>query len=228
MAANSCANVKLVGSHSGISLGADGPSQMGVVDTAFFGALASVRTPKGHPGAIALNPCDAISTIKLAALMAEYDGLVYMRTLRPETVLLYKPEEPFTLVGQKTLAQGKDLTLVSWGYMIHECRKALEALKAQGIECGLVDAYSLPLADNFLDAIGARDGAKLLVVEDNYAGGIGSAVAVAAARRGRIRVDAMTCERMPKSGKSADDVLKFVAIDQTAIVRRAKAILGKA
>jgi transketolase len=112
--------------------------------------------------------------------------------------------------------------------MIHECRKALEALKAQGIECGLVDAYSLPLADNFLDAIGARDGAKLLVVEDNYAGGIGSAVAVAAARRGRIRVDAMTCERMPKSGKSADDVLKFVAIDQTAIVRRAKAILGKA
>jgi transketolase len=228
MAANSCANVKLVGSHSGISLGADGPSQMGVVDTAYFHALASVRTPKGHPGAIVVNPCDAISAYKLACLMANYEGLAYMRTLRPETPFLYKPEEVFHLIGQKVLAKGKDLAIVAWGYMIHECRKAIEALRNDGVECGLVDAYSLPLADDFLEAIGAGPGSTLLVAEDNYAGALGSAVAEAAGRRGGLRVFCMTAERMPKSGKTADDVLKFVGLDWEAISRRAKAILGKA
>ena len=228
MAANSCANVKLVGSHAGISLGADGPSQMGVVDTAYFHALSSVRTPKGHPGAICINPCDAISTYKLAVLMANYDGLAYMRTLRPETPFLYKPEEVFHLIGQKVLAAGKDLTMVAWGYMVHEARKAIETLAKEGIACGLVDAYSLPLAGDFLEAIGAKAGSTLLVLEDNYAGALGSAVAEAAGRRGNLRVFTLTPERMPKSGKTADDVLKYVGLDGEAICRRAKAILGKA
>jgi transketolase len=228
MAANSCANVKLVGSHSGISLGADGPSQMGVVDTAYFHALSSVRTPKGHPGAICINPCDAISTYKLAVLMANYDGLAYMRTLRPETPFLYKPEEVFHLIGQKVLAAGKDLTIVAWGYMVHEARKAIETLAKEGIACGLVDAYSLPLAGDFLEAIGAKAGSTLLVLEDNYAGALGSAVAEAAGRRGNLRVFTLTPERMPKSGRTADDVLKYVGLDGEAICRRAKAILGKA
>jgi len=228
MAANTCANVKFVGSHSGISLGADGPSQMGVVDPAFFGALASVRTPKGRPGCIVLNPCDAVSTYKLVSRMADYEGMAYLRTLRPETVLVYKPEEEFQLIGQKRLARGKDLTIISWGYMVHESRKVVEALRTERIECGLVDAYSLPLADDFLEAVGAGPGTTLLVVEDNYAGGLSSAVATAAGRQGGIRVVTMTPERMPKSGKSADDLLKFVGIDAGAIHRRARAVLGKA
>jgi transketolase len=87
-----------------------------------------------------------------------------------------------------------------------------------------VDAYSLPLADDFLEAIGAAAGSTLLVVEDNYAGGLSSAVATAAGQRGGIRVVAMTPERMPKSGKSADDLLKFVGIDEGAIRRRAKSL----
>jgi transketolase len=234
MAANSCANVKIVGSHSGISLAADGPSQMGVVDPAFFGALASVRSPKGRPGAICLNPSDAVSTYKLVCLMANYDGLCYMRTLRPETPILYKPEEEFHLIGQKVLAcgpstgSGQAVTLVAWGYTVHECRKAMEALKAEGVECGLIDAYSLPLADDFLDAVDATAGLTLLVVEDNYAGGIGSAVAVAAGRRPGLRVETMTPDRMPKSGRSPDDVMKFCGIDCGAIGRRVKALLGRA
>ena len=227
MAAYTCANVKIVGSHSGVSLGADGPSQMGVVDTAFFGSLAGVETPKGHPGAVVLNPCDAIGTYKLTCLMAGYEGLAYMRTLRPTTPFLYEPGEVFHLIGQKVLAEGKDLVIVSWGYMVHESLKAIEALKADRIECGLVDAYSLPLADDFLEAIGAGDGATLLVVEDNYAGGLGSAVAIAAGDRPGVSVSTMTPERMPKSGKSADDVLAFVGLDSDAICRRVKAILGK-
>jgi transketolase len=228
MAAYTCANLKLVGSHSGVSLGADGPSQMGVVDAAFFGSLSSVRTPKGRPGAVVLNPCDAVSAYKLLGLMANYDGLAYMRTLRPETPFVYKSDEVFHLVGQKVLAPGKDVTFVAWGYMVHECRKAIEALQAEGLSCGLVDAYSLPLAEDFLDAIGAGAGSTLIVVEDNYAGGLGSAVAVAAGRRGGIRVSALTPERMPKSGKTADDILKFVGLDAGAICRRAREALGKA
>ena len=228
MAAYTCANVKIVGSHSGISLGADGPSQMGVVDTAFFGSLAGVTTPKGHPGAVVLNPCDAISTYKLTCLMANYEGLAYMRTLRPTTPLLYEADEEFHLIGQKVLVEGKDLVIVSWGYMVHESLKAIEALKAGGVECGLVDAYSLPLADDFLEAVGAGDGATLLVVEDNYGGGLGSAVAVAAGERADVSVSTMTPERMPKSGKSADDVLAYVGLEGESICRRVRAILGKA
>jgi transketolase len=220
--------VKLVGSHSGLSLAADGPSQMGVVDAAFFGALASVRTPKGQPGAVVLNPCDAVSACRLAWRMADHDGMAYMRTLRPETPFIYKSEEDFALIGQKVLARGKDLTLVAWGYTVHECLRAIEDLKAAGIECGLVDAYSLPLADDFLGAIGARDGATLLVVEDNYAGGIGSAVAEAAASRGGLRAVSMTPAVMPKSGLTADDVMKYCGVDHGAICRRAREILGKA
>ncbi|MBM4017922.1 MAG: transketolase [Planctomycetes bacterium] len=228
MAANTCANLKMVGSHSGISLGADGPSQMGVVDAPFFGALASVRTPKGQPACVVLNPSDAVSTIKLAALIANYEGMAYMRTLRPETPILYRPEEPFRLVGQKVLARGKDVTLVAWGYMVHEAKKAAEKIRAAGIEAGLVDAYSLPLADDFLEAVGAGPGAALVVVEDNYAGALASAVAAAAARRGDVRVLALAAGRMPKSGKTADDVLKFVGLDAEAVARRTTEFIGRA
>jgi transketolase len=227
MAANSCANLKMVGSHSGISLAADGPSQMGVVDPAFFHALASADTPKGHPGAVCLNPCDAISTYQLVALMANYDGMVYMRTLRPETPILYQPDEVFHLVGQKVLSRGKDLTIVAWGYMVHESLKALPLLKKAGIDAGLVDAYSLPLAADFMQDIGAGKGTTLLVAEDNYAGGLGSAVAEVAARKAEVRVVSMTAERMPKSGRTADDVLKYVGLDAESIVRRAKETLGR-
>jgi len=228
MAAYTCANLKLVGSHSGVTLAADGPSQMGVVDAAFFGSLASVTTPKGQPGAVVLNPCDAVSAYKLAVAMANYEGLAYMRTLRSATSFVYEPGEPFDLVGQKVLAEGGDLAIVTWGYMVHEARKAAEALASDGIACRIVDAYSLPLGEDFLRVSGAADGLPLLVVEDNYAGGLGSAVAVAAGRSGRIRLDAMSPERMPKSGKTAADVLAYVGLDVNAMCRRAKALLEKA
>jgi transketolase len=169
-----------------------------------------------------------VSAYKLAGLMASYEGLAYMRTLRPAMPAVYKPGEVFHLVGQKVLAEGKGLTLVAWGYMVHEALAAARELGSEGIACGVVDAYSLPLADDFLDRIGAAEGATLLVVEDNYAGGIGSAVAEAAAARGGVRVVALTPGRMPKSGKTADDILKFVGLDAAAIAARARAVLGRA
>jgi len=228
MAANSCVNLKLVGSHSGVSLGADGPSQMGVVDTAFFGALASVTTPEDAPGAVVLNPCDGVSTYKLVVAMANHDGLAYMRTLRPATPMLYEPQESFDLLGHKVLAEGGDLTLVAWGYMVHEAKKVADALSADGIACRLIDAYSLPLAADFVQASGAADGVPVLVVEDNYAGGLGSAVAVAIGRAGGGPVDAVTVPMMPKSGKTADDILAYVGMDVDAVCRRAKALVKPA
>jgi len=228
MAAYTCANIKFVGSHSGVSLGADGPSQMGLVDTAFFGSLSSVTTPKGKPGVVVLNPSDAVSAYRLAVAMANHDGLTYMRTLRPATAILYEPSETFDLVGQKVLADGGDLTLVAWGYMVHEARKAAERLASDGIACRIVDAYSLPLADDFSQAAGLASGVPVLVLEDNYAGALGSAVAVAAGRLGGVRLEVMTPERMPKSGKTADDVLAYVGMDLDSICRRAKALATEA
>ncbi len=228
MAAYTCANVKLVGSHSGVSLGADGPSQMGVVDAAFFGSLASVTTPKGQPGAVVLNPCDGVAAYKLAVAMAGHEGLAYMRTLRPATPFVYGADETFDLMGQKVLSDGGDLVIVAWGYMVHEARKAAEALASDGVACRLVDAYSLPLADDFPEAAGIGDGLPVLVVEDNYAGGLGSAVASAVGRAGPVPIEVMTPERMPKSGRTADDILTFVGLDADAIARRAKRLLERA
>jgi len=228
MAANTCANLKIVGSHSGVSLGADGPSQMGVVDAAFFGSLAGVTTPKGQPGAVVLNPCDAVSTYKLTVAMANHDGLAYMRTLRPATAMLYEPGEAFDLMGQKVVRDGGDLVIVTWGYMVHEGLKAAETLAGDGIACRVVDAYSLPLGGDFLQASGAADGVPVLVVEDNYPGALAAAVAVAAGRAGCVRLDALTPARMPKSGKSADDVLTYVGLDVPSICRRAKALVEQA
>ncbi len=227
MAAYTCANLKIVGSHTGVSLGADGPSQMAVVDAAFFGALSSVETPKGWPGVVVLNPCDATSTWKLASLMATHPGMAYLRTMRPATPMLYEADEPFDLLGQKVLREGADLMIVAWGYLLHEALATAKALESEGIRCGVVDAYSLPLADDFLDAIGADDGTTILVIEDNYAGGLGSQVATAAGKRGGIRVDTMTPRLMPKSGKSAEDILEYVGLGSDDVRARVRKLVGQ-
>ncbi|MDK1031351.1 MAG: transketolase, partial [Planctomycetia bacterium] len=120
MAAITCANLKLVGSHSGVTLGPDGPSQMGVVDVAFFRAISSVERYTGGPAAVLLTPADAVASYRLLDAIVAHDGLVYMRTLRSDLPLLYKPDEEFEIGGFKVLAEGADITLVASGYMVHE------------------------------------------------------------------------------------------------------------
>ena len=226
MAVNSGANLKLVGSHAGISLAADGPSQMSLPDIAWFRAFATMQRPDGVPGFYLLQPSDAWQAYALTLAAAEHPGPVYMRTLRPETEFLYGENDKFTLGGHEVLAEGRDLLIVASGYMVHEANKALEQLDAQGVDATLVDLYSIPFdGDAILDLANENNG-MILTLEDNYGAGIGSAIAdVAAADGGGFTVKQMFVRNLPKSGRETDDVMKYCGLDSASIVREAMAML---
>ncbi|MHC4828689.1 MAG: transketolase, partial [Planctomycetota bacterium] len=132
MAINSGANIKIVGSHSGISLAADGPSQMGLPDIAWFRSWSTITDHRGNPGCYILQPADAYAAYALTMRMAEYQGVCYMRTVRPDVEFVYNDEVDFELGGFEVLTKGRDLLIVTAGYMVHECNKALDALDKAG------------------------------------------------------------------------------------------------
>jgi len=226
MAVNSGANFKVVGSHCGITLAADGPSQMSLPDVAWFRSFATMQNHSGNPGFYVLQPSDAYQAYALTLAMAEYHGPVYMRTMRPDVEFLYGENDTFTLGGHEVLSEGRDLLICAAGYMVHEANKALEALDEQGIDATLVDLYSLPFDEEaLLDLANANNG-MILTIEDNYGGGIGSAVADAvAADGGGFTVQQMHVQRIPKSGRTPDDLLAYCGISADDIVTNAMGML---
>ena len=226
MAVNSGANMKLIGSHAGISLAADGPSQMGLLDVAWFHAWTTMRRRNGDPGFYLLNPSDAQQAYELTIQMAEHEGPVYMRTLRPDVEFLYNEADRFVLGGHEVLTEGRDLLIAASGYMVHEANKALERLDAEGIDATLVDLYSLPFdAEAILDLANANGG-NILTIEDNYGAGFGSAVAEAiAGDGGGFTVRQMHVRRIPKSGRTPDDVLAYCGLGADDIVAEAMSVL---
>ncbi len=226
MAVNSGANLKIVGSHAGTSLAADGPSQMSLPDVAWFRSWTNVTLKSGEPAFYLLHPCDAYQAYALTLAMAEHAGPAYMRTLRPNTELLYSDEHEFELGGHEVLVEGRDLLICSAGYMVHEVNKAMEQLDAQGIDATIVDLYSLPFDhEAMLDLANANNG-MILTVEDNYSGGIGSAIADAVcADGGGFTIEQMYVRRIPKSGKTPDDVLSYCGLSAAHIVKQAMAML---
>ncbi len=244
MAIISDANVKLCGSHSGTTLGADGPSQMSLPDVAYFRSYGQrnvplgTKTTQGHqkvrPADAAcpvLVPADAVATWKLVELMANHTGPCYMRTLRPDTPLLYKPTEKFALGGHKVVRRGKHLVIAANGYMVFEALKAAEALAKNKIEATVVDCYCLPLNAAPVLRLAARCGKLILTVEDNYNGGLGSELAEAAAAEGkssaRVRVASLAVRRVPKSGSTPDEMLAMCGIDAAAIARQGRKLVGR-
>jgi len=227
MAMNSGANLKIVGSHTGVSLAADGPSQMALPDIAWFRSLGSVEGHSGGPGCWLLHPSDAYAAYRLTQLMAEHDGLCSMRVHRPEVEFLYNEDTAFEFGGMEVLVQGRDLLVASAGFMVHECNKALDGLDAIGIDVSLVDCYSLPLdEDRLLDLVN-ENGGNVLVVEDNYGGGLFSAVAEACARAGDgFTVEPLHVQRIPKSARSEASILEQCGLRYTDIVSRAASMLG--
>lgn len=198
MAGISGANIKLVGSHAGVSIGADGPSQMGLED------LAMMRSV---PGCVVLYPCDAVSCERLVAEAAAHPGMVYLRTTRPPTPVLYANEERFPIGGSKVLrADPQDrVTVVAAGITVHEALKAAELLQGEGIRVRVVDAYSLKPLDREGLARSAREtGGRVITVEDHYAeGGLGEAVLSALAPLG-ARVRVLAVREVPRSGSPAE------------------------
>ncbi len=240
MAIISDANIKLCGSHSGITLGADGPSQMSLPDVAYFRSYGQRNVPLGSPttpgwrkvrpadaACPVFIPADAVSAWKLVELMANHRGPCYMRTLRPDTRILYKPAEKFPLGGHKVLRRGKHLVIAASGYMVHEALRAAELLAARKIEATVLDCYCLPLNADAVLKRAATSGRLILTAEDNYTGGLGSELAEAAAAAGKVRVHVLAVRRVPKSGGSPEEMLAMCGIDAASIVRRVRKLLGK-
>ncbi len=226
MAVNSGANFKIIGSHAGITLAADGPSQMSLPDVAWFRSFTTTQNKKGQPAFYVLQPCDAYQAYALTLAMAEYDGPCYMRTLRPNVEFLYGEADQFNLGGHELLAPGRDLMIVASGYMVHEANDALDILDAQGLDVALVDLYSLPFDDEAILDLANDANGMILTLEDNYGGGIGSAIAdVVSASGDGFTVKQMFVKKIPKSGRSTDDLLAYTGLNAQNIAAQALEML---
>ena len=213
----STANLKLVGSHVGVSIGEDGPSQMALEDIAMMRAIM---------GATVLYPSDAVSTEKLLEQMALKKGICYLRTSRPKLPVLYGNAEPFPIGGAKLLRQsaGDKATVVAAGVTLHQALKAADLLKAEGIGISVVDAYSIkPLGKDVILAAAQKSRNLVITVEDHYLeGGLGDAVAGELSADG-VRVHKLAVRELPRSGKP-DELLARYGIDAAAIVKQVKAL----
>ena len=217
MAAISHSNIKLMGSHAGVSIGEDGPSQMGLEDLAMMAA---------QPGFVVLYPADAVCTHRLVEAAAAHQGPVYIRTGRPKSPILYGNEETFHVGGSKVLKQSASdrLTVVAAGITVFEALKAYDALKAAGIAVRIIDLYSIvPIDRGTLLESGRATQGRMLTVEDHYAhGGLGDAVLSAVGSEG-IRVHKLAVREIPHSGKP-DELVDRYGISARAIVEAATRI----
>ncbi len=226
MATISRANLKIVGSHSGVSLAADGPSQMSLADVAYFRSMSRADLGGGWIACHVFHPSDAVSAYRCCELMANIEGMCYLRTHRPDAPFLYPLDETFELGGCKQLRNGKHLTLVSSGFMLHTVLRAADRLAKEGINCNVFDAYTFPLdAEPILAA--AHASGMILAVEDNYVGGLHAELAEAAAQRGGLRVTGLTVTRMPKSARTADEVFAHCGVGLDQILAEAHRLAGR-
>jgi transketolase len=221
MAAISGVNVKLAGSHAGVSIGEDGPSQMGLEDLAIC---------RAEPNFTVLYPCDAVSTERLVALAAYHPGPVYIRTSRPKTPVIYSNDETFAIGGLKVLRESSDdvATVIGAGVTVFEALKAYDELKAAATPIRVIDLYSVqPVDAQGLVAAGRATGGHLITVEDHYAaGGIGDAVAQAVAGSG-FTVHRLAVRDIPRSGKPQELLDRF-GISARHIVSAVRAIASTA
>lgn len=216
MSQYSDANIKFVGSHAGVSIGEDGPSQMGLEDLAFFRTILN---------GVVLYPSDAVSCEKLVEEAAKHDGIVYIRTTRGKTPVIYDTAEAFPIGGSKILRKSdQDIAaVVAAGITLHEALKAYDVLKKEGILIRVIDLYSIkPVDANTLRAA-AGDTRAIITVEDHYAeGGLGEAVR-SAFERCPVPVYSLAVRKKPKSGKP-EELLGFEEISQNAIIAKVKRV----
>jgi transketolase len=211
------ANLKLAGSHVGVSIGEDGPSQMGLEDLAMTRAIA---------GSVVLYPSDAVATEKLVEQMAQARGICYLRTSRPKTPVIYNNDESFPIGGAKVLRQnaGDKVTVVAAGVTLFEALKAADTLKNEGIGITVIDAYSIkPLGRDAILAAAHKTNHTVITVEDHYTeGGLGDAVAGELSVDG-VKVHKLAVTALPRSGKP-EELLAHFGIDAAAIVKKVKAL----
>jgi transketolase len=220
MAAVSRATLSLSGSHAGVSIGEDGPSQMAMEDLAFMRAV--------HSSAV-IYPCDANQTAQLMGAMAERDGISYLRTTRAGTPVIYGADDRFEIGGSHVVrvSDNDEVLLVGAGITLHEALKAADALADDGIAARVVDCYSVkPIDVDGLREAAAAAGDRVVTVEDHWPdGGLGDAVLGAFADADdRPRVIKLGIRDMPGSGKP-DELLHAAGIDADAIASAARALV---
>jgi transketolase len=223
MAAVSRADIRLSGSHAGVSIGEDGPSQMALEDLAMMRAV--------H-GSTVLYPCDANQTAKLVAAMADLRGISYIRTTREKTAILYRPEDEFPIGGSRVVRGGgadDRVTVVAAGITVHEGVRAADELAAAGVKIRLIDAYSVKPLDARGIAKAVREtGGRLVIVEDHWPeGGLGDAVVSDLIRLGvkDIALRHLAVREMPGSGKPAE-LLQAAGIAARDIAAAVRALLA--
>ncbi len=212
MAAIGRSNIKIVGSHAGVSIGEDGPSQMGLED------IALMRTV---PESVILYPCDAVSTQNCVELMANYNsGISYLRTTRGATACIYDPSEKFELGGFKVLKKSsQDLVcIIAAGITVFEALRAHELLDKKGIKARIIDLYCVkPINAQTLAKEISESSGRLITVEDSYIeGGIGEAICTALKNRS-FYIEHMAVTKLPRSG-SPEELLAFEEIDHQSII----------
>jgi transketolase len=222
MAAVSRATIAISGSHAGVSIGEDGPSQMALEDLAMMRAVG---------GSTVLYPCDANQTAKLVATMAENEGISYMRTTRGATAVIYEADEDFPVGGSRVVraTDEDDLTIVAAGITLHEALLAAQTLADEGISARVIDCYSLKPIDAAGLAAAAEATGAILTVEDHWPeGGLGEAVLAALAGLDeRPKVKVLAVSGMPGSGKPAE-LLAAAGIDAKHIADAARKLVRAA
>jgi len=227
MSQYSDANIKFVGSHAGVSIGQDGPSQMGLEDIAMFRTLLD---------SVVLYPSDAVSCEKLVEEAAKHKGNVYIRTTRADTPIIYNPNERFKIGGskihrlkvqsskRKNAAQNSRVVIIAAGITLHEALSAQKKLAEKGIEVIVIDCYSIkPIDEKTLRDI-SKHSKAIIVVEDHYKeGGVAEAVRSALFDI-KIPIHSLAVAKMPKSGKPSE-LLDYEEISASAIIRKVKEIL---
>ncbi len=213
------ANICFVGSHSGVSIGEDGSSQMGLEDIAMFGVL---------PDSVVIHPADAVTTVKMLPQLASHVGISYLRTLRPKTPVLYDENETFYIGGSKMLKSSDDdvLTVVASGITVHEALKAYEILQKDGVTIRVLDCYSIKPVDKeaLLQSIAATKKKIILTVEDHFDhGGLGDYV-LDAVSDSEAHVQKLSVKKFSRSGKGAE-LLSDAGIDAHAIVEAVRSMI---
>jgi len=216
MAAYSMANLKIIGSHVGVSIGADGPSQMGLEDLSIFRPI---------PGCVVLYPSDAVSTEACVESLARHKGLSYLRTSRPAMAVLYQKDEKFPIGGSKVLKRSRNdnVTVIAAGITVHETLKAYEILKKEGIYIRVIDSYSVQPIDQVGIQREIRSGGnKVIVVEDHFQnGGLGDAVSSALA--GKMKIIHLAVKDLPRSGQP-NELLDKYGISASNIISAVKKV----
>lgn len=210
-------NIKFCGSHAGVSIGQDGPSQMGLEDIAMFRSVLNC---------VVLYPSDAVSTEKLVEEAARHKGMVYIRTTRENTPILYGPHDEFPIGKCKTLRQGvsDNITVIAAGVTVFEALDAYEELAREGIYIRVVDLYCVkPIDSEALKwtIMGTR---AVITVEDHHEeGGLGEAVRSALAGE-PTPIYSLAVRKMPKSG-NPEELLDYEEISKKAIIKKVREVL---